>query len=84
MIVHVAIDGRLRKLVLELNPQDGEFRLQDGRRNIGGVGESARAGNSLFASGRRSYRCVLDQGGEEPAIFLDGQRMVFASKTRDY
>jgi acetyl/propionyl-CoA carboxylase alpha subunit len=77
VILHVAIDGRLRKLVLELDPQDGSFVCEIDGEKLEGSANLLQPGILSLLLGGRSYRCVLDQGGEEPGIFLDGQRHSF-------
>ncbi len=77
MILHVAIDGRLRKLVLELNPRDGSFVCEIDGEKLEGSASLLQPGILSLLLGGKSYRCVLDQGGEEPAIYLDGQRHSF-------
>jgi acetyl/propionyl-CoA carboxylase alpha subunit len=89
VILEIAIAGRLRKIALDLN-QTGRSQTE-GDPNPAGESFICRMdGESLEGSARllgpgilslvvrgRSYRCMLDQGGEEPALYVDGRRYSF-------
>jgi biotin carboxyl carrier protein len=76
MILHVAIEGRLHKLVLENNP-DGSFSCTVDGEPCTGSARLLEPGVLSLLIGEHSYRCVLENGGEEAAIHVNGQRYSF-------
>lgn len=77
MILHIVIEGRLHKLNLEAGRPGGGFVCEvDGARLEGSAHLLEPGVLSLLIAGE-SYRCLLDQGGEESAVHIDGQRFAF-------
>ncbi len=74
MILHIAVDGRLRKLTLERTSEDGSFTCAVDGVIVRGSACLLAPGILSLLIGSDSYRCVLEQGDEESAVYINGQR----------
>jgi biotin carboxyl carrier protein len=78
MILHIAIDGVLRKLTLERTSEDGGFTCEIDGQILTGSASLLAPGILSLLIGLDSYRCVFDpgpsEGGEESAVYVNGQR----------
>ncbi len=77
MILQVAIDGQMRKLNLQQNENDGSFVCEIDGEKLEGSARLLEPGILSLLIGVESYRCVLDEGGQQPAVYLDGERHAF-------
>ena len=87
MILEIAIDGQLRKINLELDQteqNEGDLNLATGSFVCRMDGETLEGSARLLEPGilslvlaGRSYRCMLDQDSEEPAVYIDSRRYSF-------
>ena len=77
VILHVAINGRLRKVDLELEQGNGSFVCEVDGEKVEGSARLLQPGILSLLLGAESYRCVLDQGGDESAVYVEGERHAF-------
>jgi biotin carboxyl carrier protein len=80
MKIDIEIDGRVRKVELERTETDGVWRATIDGEAVITEARLLRAGVlSLLVDGR-SYRIVLEDAGEEPALHLGPQRIPYRAE----
>ena len=80
MKIDIEIDGRVRKVELERTETDGVWRATIDGDAVITEARLLRAGVlSLIVDGR-SYRIVLEDAGEEPALHLGTQRIPYRAE----
>jgi biotin carboxyl carrier protein len=77
MILHIAINGQLRKVSFDQGRADGTFVCEIDGKPLAGSVCLLEPGILSLLIGAESYRCVLDETGEEPGVYIDGHRFSF-------
>jgi biotin carboxyl carrier protein len=77
MILQITLEGRPCKVRFERNGADGSFVCEIDGERISGSARLLEPGILSVLLGDVSYRCVLDEGAEEPGIYVNGVRRGF-------
>jgi biotin carboxyl carrier protein len=82
MILEILINGSSHKVRFEQNREDGSFVCEIDGTPVTGSARLLEPGILSLLLGTDSYRCVLDEEGEEPGIFVNGRRYAFQVEDR--
>jgi biotin carboxyl carrier protein len=78
MIIHIEIDGELRRVELAQEGRDGQYRASiDGEPAVEVAAQILRPGVLSLHIDGKTYRCVLEESAEGTAILLAGKRRLY-------